>query len=111
MYLLIINHSNIFFKPRSKLNAKLFRWQLHLQNYNFTVHYQKGAENILDFLSQIRHEEKSYNVHYKNLANRHCNFIISQAIHKTVSLTEIQEHRQLDNTLDFSYRNCSSRTL
>ena len=87
------------FKLRSKLNAKLFRWHLHLQNYNFTVHYQKGAESIADFLSRIRHEE-SNNVHYKNLTNRYRNFIISQAISKTMSMAEIQEQTKLDNTLN-----------
>ena len=89
------------FKPRSKLNAKFFRWQLHLQNYNFTVPCQKGTEKIADFLSQIRHEEGSNNVHYKNLINEYCNFILSQAIPKTLSLAEIQEHKKLDNTLNF----------
>ena len=88
------------FKPRSKLNAKLFRWQLHLQNYNFTVHYRKGAENIADFLSRIRHEQSNNNVHYKNLTNEYCNFIILQAIPKTLSLAEIQEHTKLHNTLN-----------
>ena len=88
------------FKPRSKLNSKLFRWQLHLQNYNFTVPYQKGADNIADFLSRIRHEESSNNVLYKNLTNEYWNFIISQAIPKTLSLVEIQEHTKLDNTLN-----------
>ena len=88
------------FKPRSKLNAKLFRWQLHLQNYNLTVHYQKGAKNIADFLSRIRHEESSNNVHQKNLTNEYCKFILSQAISNTLSLAEIQEHTKLDNTLN-----------
>ena len=76
------------FKPRSKLNAKLFRWQLHLRNYSFAIHYQKGAESIADFLSRIRHEESSNNVNYKNVTNGYCNFIISQAIPKTMSLAE-----------------------
>ena len=61
---------------------------------------RKGAENIADFLSRIRHEESSNNVHYKNLTNEYCNFIISQAIPKTLSLAEIQEHTKLDNTLN-----------
>ena len=78
----------------------MFRWQLHLQNYKFTVHYQKGAENIADLLSRIRHEEGSNNVHYKNLINEYCNFIISQAIPKMLSLAEIQERTKLDNTLN-----------
>ena len=86
-------------KPRSKLNAKLFRWQLHLQNYNFTVHYQKGF-SAPDFLSRIRHEEGSNNVYYKSLTKDYCNFILSQAIPKTLSLAEIQEHTKLDNTLN-----------
>ena len=86
-------------KPRSKLNAKLFRWQLHLQNYNFTLYYHKGAENITDFVSRIRHEEVSNNTYYKNLTNEYCNFILTQAIPKTLSLAEIQERTKLDKTL------------
>ena len=76
----------------------MFRWLLHVQNFNFTV--QKGAENIADFLSRIRHEETSDYVHYKNLTNGYCNFIISQVIPKTMSLAEIQEHTKSDNTLN-----------
>ena len=87
-------------KPRSKLDAKLFRWQLYLQNYNFTVHYQKRAEDIADFLSRIQHKESSNNIHYKDLTNEYCNFIISQTIPKTLSLAEIQEHTKLDNNLN-----------
>ena len=90
------------FKPLNKLNAKLYRWQLHLQ-HNFTVHYQKSAENTADFLSRIQHEESSNNVHYKNLTNEYCNFIISQAIPKRLSLAEIQEYTKLDNALNLVF--------
>ena len=66
----------------------------------FQFYCTESAENIADFLSRIRHEETSDYVHYKNLTNGYCNFIISQVIPKTMSLAEIQEHTKSDNTLN-----------
>ena len=108
-----VDHETLkhIFKPRSKLNTKLFRLQFHLQNYNFTVHYQKSAENIADFLSRIRHEEGSNNLHYKNLTNDCRNFILSQAIPKTLSQAEVQEHTKLDNTLNLVVEALKSNKL
>ena len=66
----------------------------------FQFYCTESAENIADFLSRIRHEETSDYVHYKNLTNGYCNFIISQVIPKTMSLAEIQEHTKSGNTLN-----------
>ena len=39
-------------------NAKLERWALRLQEFDFTVHYKKGSENVVaDCLSRLRPEE------------------------------------------------------
>ena len=51
----VVDHQPLqfIFKPTSKLNARIARWQLKLQNYEFTIRYQKGSMNIADFVSRI----------------------------------------------------------
>ena len=42
-------------------NAKLERWALRLQEFDFTVHYKKGSENVVaDCLSRLRPQDDTH---------------------------------------------------
>ena len=43
----------ILFSPKSKSTARIERWVLRLQQYDFTVKYRKGADNPADILSRM----------------------------------------------------------
>ncbi len=43
----------ILFSPKSKPTARIERWVLRLQQYDFTVKYRKGADNPADILSRM----------------------------------------------------------
>ena len=51
----IVDHKPLkyIFSSEAKLNARISRWQLKLQAYDFTVVYQKDETNIADFISRI----------------------------------------------------------
>ena len=47
------NEPLAFLASAQKLNAKLMRWSLLLQNYSFTIEHIRGTDNkIADFLSR-----------------------------------------------------------
>ena len=54
-FTLITNHKpliHIFNNPKAKPPARLERWNLRLQPYNFTVRYEPGKTNPADYISR-----------------------------------------------------------
>ena len=49
----IVSHQPLkyIFSAKSKLNARISRWQIKLQGYDFNVVCKKGSANIADYLS------------------------------------------------------------
>ena len=87
----------IFDNPKSKPPARIERWNLRLQGYNFTVVHTKGSQNPSDFLS--RHPNQKENEKQDILAEDYVNFFITHAIPKAMSLDEIQQATKADSTL------------
>ena len=87
----------IFNNPKSKPPARIERWNLCLQGYNFTVIHTKGSQNPSDFLS--RHPNPKENEKQDILAEDYVNFLINHAIPKAMSLDEIQQATKADSTL------------
>ena len=87
----------IFDNPKSKPPARIERWNLRLQGYNFTVVHTKGSQNPSDFLS--RHPNPKENEKLDLLAEDYVNFLITHAVPKAMSLEEIQLATKADNTL------------
>lgn len=54
-FILVTDHKAleiIWNNPRSKPPARIERWGLRLQPYNFKVEYRKGADNPADYMSR-----------------------------------------------------------
>ena len=47
------------FGPKSKTSARIERWKLRLQPYNFAIKYQIGSENISGFISRMKNLPKA----------------------------------------------------
>ena len=85
----------IFDNPKSKPPARIERWNLRLQAYDFEVKHTQGSQNPSDFLSRhsIPREER------KLLAEEYVNFLASNAVPKAMTLSEVQLATQHDKTL------------
>lgn len=90
----------IWNNPRSKPPARIERWGLRLQPYNFKVEYRKGADNPADYMS--RHpilSEKIESTRAAKVAEEYVNFIVSHATPKAMTLTEIKTETLKDPIL------------
>ena len=88
------------FKPTSKLSAKIFRWQLDLQRYDFTVHYTRGKEHIADFISRIRNTQISVPEEDYSDVEEYVNFITNHNIPKTMSISQINKESENDKLIN-----------
>ena len=87
----------IYGKRNAKASARIERWILRLQPYNFAIVYKSGAENPADYLSRhpttksIRKQEK--------MTEEYINFIVDSSIPKSMTLAEVIEATNDDRTL------------
>ena len=90
----------IWNNPRSKPPARIERWGLRLQPYNFRVEYRKGADNPADYMS--RHpipSVKEESTRAAKVAEEYVNFIVSHATPKAMTLSEIKAETLKDPIL------------
>jgi len=87
----------IFNNAKSKPPARIERWNLRLQGYDFTVVHTKGTLNPSDFLS--RHPSQCDSAKPDTIADEYVKFIINHAVPKAMTLSEIQQATKEDNTL------------
>ena len=90
----------IFNKPTSMTNARIERWNLRLQSYDFTLRYKPGEGNPADFLS--RHPvspAQKVTKHEKTVADEYVSFLIDHDIPKAMTKKEISDATRRDPTL------------
>ena len=87
----------IFGNPKSKPPARIERWNLRLQGYDFSVVHTKGNQNPSDFLS--RHPHSSEPKKQETMAENYTNFLSGHAVPKAMTLSEIQKATRADQTL------------
>ncbi len=88
----------IFNNVRAKRPARIERWNLRLQGYDFTVVHTKGSQNPSDFLS--RHPSGD-SQKQEITTEEYVNFIANHAVPKAMVLLEIREATKSDKTLQF----------
>lgn len=87
----------IYGNPMSKPPARIERWMLRLQQYDFSIVYKAGTENPADYLS--RHPVKIKSKEQNNIAEEYVNFLANAAVPNTLTISEIKEATQQDGTL------------
>ena len=76
----------IFSNPVSRPPARIERWLLRLQQYQFRVKYKQGSQNTADFLS--RHPTPRTKQH-TNIADTYVNFTATSAVPPALPLSEV----------------------
>lgn len=87
----------IFTNPKSKPPARLERWSLRLQPYNFTIRYAPGKTNPADYMS--RHPLPNQPQRERNIAEEYVSLLTVSAIPNAMTLTEVEEATLKDATL------------
>ena len=82
--------------PKSNPPARIARWNLRIQEYNFDVINTKGQDNPSDFLS--RHPLQDTTL-ANNKAEDYVNFLSQQCVPKAMKLSEIETATRNDAML------------
>ena len=86
----------IYANPCSKPPARIERWMLRLQQYDFSVIYKKGEENPADFMS--RHPLPTKPLH-PNVADEYINFITQETLFPALTIEDLQSAVENDRQL------------
>ena len=86
----------IFANPLSKPPARIERWLLRLQEYDFNVLFTAGNKNSADFLS--RHPTEGRKSKH-NIAEEYINFVTTAAVPHKMNVEEIIQATEKDEAL------------
>ncbi|KAK7919302.1 hypothetical protein WMY93_010586 [Mugilogobius chulae] len=113
-FVLVTDHKAleiIWNNPRSKPPARIERWGLRLQPYNFKVEYRKGADNPADFMSRHplpSHESESTRA--SKVAEEYVNFFSFHSTPKAMTLQEIKTETLKDPVLQEAINHVTNNT-
>lgn len=95
---LVTDHKplEVIYGPKSKLSARIERWVLRLQQYDYKVVYCAGHKNIADALSRLTQSEP---LSLKNPAEEYIRFVAEQAALAAISCKEIEQESGQDKEL------------
>lgn len=88
------------FKPKSSgkpAPARVERWLLRLQEYDFTVIYRPGPQNLADALSRLPNKIPRSNM--ESCADRYVHYLAEQLTPIAMNTAEIDEHSKTDAEL------------
>ncbi|XP_038049667.1 uncharacterized protein K02A2.6-like [Patiria miniata] len=89
----------LFNNPNSKPPMRIERWILKLQEYRFQVAYQPGKLNPADYLSRHPLPTTKPASHKEKMAEQHVSFVTSNAVPKTLTLSELKSATETDHAL------------
>lgn len=90
----------VIYGPRSKPCARIERWVLRLQPYDFRVVYVPGLQNIADPLSRLlKPNTEDEPVRTPNATEEYVRFVAAQAVPGALTAKEIEEASAGDNEM------------
>lgn len=86
----------VIYSKAHKPSARIERWVISLQAYDFTVEYLPGTKNIADTLSRLVHVKPGSK---PNVADIYIRFIAENAAPKSIPIQEIEKESAADQEL------------
>ena len=96
---LVTDHKplEVIYGPRSKPSARIERWVIRLQPYNFRIVYAPGQSNIADPLSRLLSRNKATS--YEHGAEEYVRFAAISATPAALTTREVEEASAVDEEL------------
>jgi hypothetical protein len=86
------------FSPKSKPCARVERWVLRMQTYNYVVKHIPGAKNIADALSRLLSSNEQKPVY--NETEEYLRLIVDEATPVAMNINEIEQSSENDEEFD-----------
>ena len=93
----IVDHKpleSLISNVNKRSNARIERWNLTLQNYDFDIVHKPGRENIADCLSRMSQEEEK-----PTEGEEYINFVTNNALPNSMTVEEVRESSKRDNII------------
>lgn len=90
---------HIYKNPKSKPPARLERWRMKMQAYDFDVIYKPGESNMSDYLSRHPDVTKTQASNAGKIAEEYLSFITYHDVPKAMTLHDIINETSSDNDL------------
>lgn len=101
-FIVVTDHKplEVIYSARSRPSARIERWVLRLQGYNYTVEYVKGTDNVADAFSRLFPlGEKQKKGHICQLTSQYISWVTNQAVPRSLTLEEIKNCTDKDSVL------------
>ncbi len=89
----------VIYSSKSQSSARIERWVLRLQPYEFTVTYRPGPQNIADALSRLTREVSNGE---QNVAEEYIRYVPENAAPRAIPIQEIEEASAEDDDDDIT---------
>ena len=92
---------SIFGNPNSNPPLRIERWILKLQQYDYNIIYSPGENNPADFMSRHPTFGTATTGREAKIAEEYVNMVVSNAVPKALTISEIQDETLKDDTLQY----------
>ena len=98
---LVTDHKPLecLYSKKSRPPARIERWVLRMQIFDYTVEYKPGSENIADSLSRLSCCQSQEEEKMRNVAEEYVRFIAQTTTPKAMTTREVEEQSHHDAEL------------